>query len=62
MFWSIFGVALVVAACAFFWYLLPRNGTVHPLVRNSDIGSMITIAIMCLFTFGLAMLFGGLYG
>ena len=62
MFWSICGVALVVAACAFYWYLLPRNGTVHPFVRNSDVGSMITIAIMSVFTFGLAMLFGGLYG
>jgi hypothetical protein len=62
MFWSICGGALVLAACAFYCYLLPRNGTVHPLVRNSDVGSIITIAIMSLFTFGLAMFFGGLYG
>lgn len=59
---SICGAALVIVACAFYGYLLPRNGTVHPIVRNSDVGSMITIAIMSLFTFGLAMLFGGLYG
>jgi hypothetical protein len=58
---SICGAALVVFACAFYWYLLPRNGTVHPFVRNSDVGSMVTIAIMIMFTFGLAMLLEGFY-
>ncbi len=62
MFLSICGAALVVATCAFYWYLLPRNGAVHPLVRNSDVGSMITIAIMTMFTFGVALLFEGFYG
>jgi hypothetical protein len=58
---SICGAALVVVACAFYWYLLPRNGTVHPFVRNPDVGSMVTIAIMIMFTFGLAMLLEGFY-
>ena len=62
MFLSICGGALVVVTCAFYWHLLPRNGTVHPLVRNSDVGSMVTIAIMTMFTFGVAMLFEGIYG
>ncbi|MGA7390507.1 MAG: hypothetical protein WBW99_21635 [Pseudolabrys sp.] len=62
MFLSICGAALVVVTCAFYWYLLPRDGTVHPLVRNSDVGSMVTIAIMTMFTFGVAMLLEGLYG
>jgi hypothetical protein len=35
---------------------------VHPLVRNSDVGSMVTIAIMTMFTFGVAMLLEGIYG
>jgi hypothetical protein len=62
MFLSICGAALVVVTCAFYWYLLPRDGTVHPLVRNSDVGSMVTIAIMTMFTFGVAMLLEGIYG
>jgi hypothetical protein len=62
MFLSICGAALVVVSCAFFWHLLPRNGTVHPFVRNSDVGSMVTIAIMTTFTFGVAMLLEGFYG
>jgi hypothetical protein len=62
MFLKICGVALVVVACVFYWYLLPRNGKVHRFVENSDVGSMVTIAIMTMFAFGLAMLFGGSYG
>ena len=62
MFLSICGAALVVVACAFYWYLLPRNGRVNPLVRNSDVGSMVTIAIMTLLSFGMAMLFEVFHG
>ena len=53
---------MVVVTCGFYWYLLPRNGKVHPLVQNSDVGSMVTIAIMAMFTFGMALLLEGLYG
>jgi hypothetical protein len=62
MFFIISGAAMVVVTCGFYWYLLPRNGKVHPLVQNSDVGSMVTIAIMAMFTFGMALLLEGLYG
>lgn len=62
MFLKICGVALVVIACIFYWRLLPRNGKVHRLVENSDVGSMITITIMTMFAFGMAMFFGGSNG
>ena len=54
------GAALLVATCS--WYLLPRNGQENPLVKNSDVGSMVTIAIMAAFTFGAALLLNGLFG
>ena len=56
------GVVLVVVSCAAFWYLLPRNGQVHPFVQNSDVGSMVTITIMTGITIGLAIMFGGAVG
>ena len=62
MFVTICGAALVVVAGASFWYLLPRNGQVHPLVQNSDVGSMITIVIMTVFTFGVVLLVEGFFG
>jgi hypothetical protein len=62
MFFIICGMALVVVASASYWYLLPRNGRVHPLVENSDVGSMITIVIMAVFTFGAVMIFSGYIG
>ena len=62
MFFIISGAAMVVVTCGFYWYLLPRNGKVHPFVQNSDVGSMVTIAIMAMFTFGMALLLEGLYG
>ncbi|HEX3342017.1 MAG TPA: hypothetical protein VHT68_22920 [Pseudolabrys sp.] len=62
MFYTIFGAMLVVVTGAFFWYLLPRNGRVHPFARNSNVGSWITVTIMTVFTFGVVMLFQGLFG
>ncbi len=62
MFFIISGAAMLVVTCAFYWYLLPRDGKVHPLVQNSDVGSMITIVIMGMFTFGVALLCDGLFG
>jgi hypothetical protein len=61
MFSTIFGTALVVVTCAFYWYLLPRNGRVHPLVRNSNVGSWVTVTIMTVLTFGVVILFQGLF-
>lgn len=62
MFSIICGAALVVITCAGYWCLLPRNGQEHPLVKNTDVGSMVTIAMMTVLTFGVAMLFAGLFG
>ena len=59
---AISGVALTAFGSASYWYLMPRKGVVHPLVRNSDIGSMITIGIMTILTAGVAMIFEGLLG
>jgi hypothetical protein len=55
------GVVLVVIGGGSYWYLLPRKGQVHPLVQNSDIGSMITIGIMTVLTAGFALFFAGLF-
>jgi hypothetical protein len=55
MFSVISGAILIGAGGGSFWYLLPRNGVVHPLVRNSDVGSMITIGIMSLVVFGVVL-------
>ena len=62
MLYVISGTALVGVGGASFWYLLPRQGRVHPLVQNSDVGSMVTIGIMTAVTFGLVILAAGLSG
>jgi hypothetical protein len=62
MFSIISGAALVVVSGAVFWYLLPYKGQVNPIVRNSDVGSMVTIAIMSGLTFGVVILCEGLFG
>lgn len=62
MLYVISGTALVGVGSASFWYLLPRHGRVHPLVQNSDVGSMVTIGIMTAVTFGLVILAAGLSG
>ncbi len=62
MFFVICGVALIGVGGGSFWYLLPRKGRVHPLVKNSDIGSLITIAIMTVLTAGLGFLGAGIFG
>ena len=61
-FLTIIGAALIVIAGAAFWYLLPRKGQVHPIVNSLDGGSMITIVIMTVFTFGVVILTAGLIG
>jgi hypothetical protein len=62
MFSIICGVALIIVTGAVFWYLLPRKGQVHPIVNSLDGGSMITIVIMTVFTFGVVILTAGLIG
>jgi len=62
MFIVICGAALAAGAGASFWYFLPRNGQVHPLVERFDGGSMITLAIMTVFTTGVVMMFAGFLG
>jgi hypothetical protein len=61
-FFTIVGATLIVMASTFFWYLLPCNGVVNPLVKNSAVGSMVTIAIMGVLTFGVCVMFSGLFG
>jgi hypothetical protein len=61
MLYIISGAALVGVGGGSFWYLLPRKGRVHPFVVNSDVGSMVTIAIMTALTFGLVILCAGLF-
>jgi hypothetical protein len=62
MFSIISGAVLIAVTSIGFWHLLPRNGRVQPFVNKFDGGSMITIAIMTLFTFGVAILCAGLFG
>jgi hypothetical protein len=56
------GAALVAASIGGFWYLLPRNGREHPLVRNSNVGSAMTLVIMIALTVGVVLMFEGLTG
>jgi len=60
MLYTVSGAALTIFGCGSFWYLLPRNGKVHPFVANSDVGSMITIGIMTVLTAGIGLLCAGL--
>ena len=62
MFLTICGAALVAVSVGGFWYLLPRNGLEHPLVRNSNVGSAMTLVIMIALTVGVVLMFEGLAG
>jgi hypothetical protein len=62
MFPTICGAALVAVSVGAFWYLLPRNGLEHPLVRNSNVGSAMTLVIMIALTVGVVLMFEGLAG
>ena len=62
MLFTVSGAALIVLSCGAFWYLLPRDGVVHPAVRNSDVGSMVTIGLMTGLTAGVGLLAAGLFG
>ena len=58
---TISGIALLVFGCGSYWYLLPRKGIVHPMVRNSDVGSLVTIGLMTVVTAGVGLLIAGLF-
>jgi hypothetical protein len=62
MFPTICGAALVAVSIGGFWYLLPRNDREHPLVRNSGIGSAMTLVIMIALTIGVVLMFEGITG
>ena len=55
------GSACIAFGCVSFWYLLPRDGRVHPLVERWDGGSMLTLGIMTVMTLGIAVLMAGLF-
>jgi hypothetical protein len=59
---AITGAGLIVGTSLAFWQLLPHNGREHPFVRNSGVGSMVTIALLTTLTFGVALLWSGLSG
>jgi hypothetical protein len=59
---AITGAVLIVGASLAFWQFLPRKGQERPFVRNSAVGSMITIVLLTALTFGVAMLWSGLSG
>jgi len=62
MIYTISGAAVIVGTSVGYWRLLPRDGRTHPLVKNSDIGSMITIGLMTTMTIGIGLLCQGLFG
>jgi len=58
----ILGAALTVLGCGCFWYLLPRDGKIHPLVQMWDGGQMLTIGVMSIITCGIALMLEGAFG
>jgi hypothetical protein len=58
MFSIICGAALIAISSA----SCTRNGDVHPLVNRFDGGSMITIVITTLFTFGIVLVAANFIG
>lgn len=50
------GVALMVLSSGGFWYFMPSNGVVHPLVKKPFFDSFVTIAIMTTMFVGLALI------
>jgi hypothetical protein len=50
------GLALMVLGSGGFWYFLPRDGAVHPLVKKPFFDSFVTIAIMTTLFVGLSLI------
>jgi len=59
---AVTGAGLIVSSSLVFWQLLPRNGRVHPLARNSGVSSMLALGLLTSLTLGVAMLWAGLSG
>ncbi len=57
-----FGAVLMAGSSLCFWRLMPVDGREHRLAANPGVSSMITITIMTVFTFGLAMIWNGFSG
>ena len=62
MFSALSGVVLIGVSGAGFWYFLPRNGVVHPLVKKRFFDSMVTIVIMTLLVLGFGLIIQSLGG
>jgi hypothetical protein len=54
--YTLSGLALMALGSGGFWYFLPRDGVVHPLVRKPFFDSFVTIAIMTIVFVGLALI------
>jgi len=50
------GLILTALGGGGFWYFLPRDGVVHPLVTKPFFDSFVTIAIMTTVFVGLALI------
>jgi hypothetical protein len=61
MVYSICGAALLAVGAGSFWRLLPSGGRVHPLAKNANVASMITIGIMIVVMGGVAFLTEGAF-
>lgn len=59
---AVVGAGILGVTSVAYWRLLPRNDRVHPILKTTDISSMVTIGIMTLVTLGIALLCSGLFG
>jgi len=50
------GAVLVVASAVSFWYLLPKNGKVHPLVGLPGVDAYLPVFITNGFALGVVMM------
>lgn len=62
MFSVISGIALAAAGAVSFWYLLPRDGVVHPLATKPVFDQMIPITILAALSIGVMLIVDGLTG
>ena len=60
---KVFSGAVVTAAGAgSFWYLLPRNGAIHPLATKPVFDQMIPISILTAVSIGIMLIVDGIAG
>jgi hypothetical protein len=43
---AVIGILILLGACAAFWYLLPRNGVVHPLMQAPFLDVIIPLMLV----------------